>query len=97
MEEVDGEYYITIDASKLPESMKDAAYYGQSGQSDNNYKDDIERMLLKFFSTPNTHRLNGEFVAGEPIKLLYSHTYTSFTLLDENEDVIGITIIEPSY
>lgn len=97
IEEIDGKYYITIDKNKLPESMKNAVYYGQSGVSDDEIKDDIERMLKNFYSKPDAHRLNGEFVEGEPIELIYSHTFNQITLLDEFEDVIGITILDPQY
>lgn len=93
IEQIEGEYYITIDKAKLPESMKNAVYYGQSGTSDNEYNDDIERILEKFFSNPNAHRLNGEFIDGEPIKVIY-YGYNLFTLLDKNEDIIGVTVLE---
>lgn len=49
VEKVDDEYFINIDRTKLPISMKNAVYYGQSGTSDNDYTDDIERTLRKFF------------------------------------------------
>jgi len=93
IEKVEGKYYITIDRSKLPVGMKDAAYYGQSGVSDSDYSDDVERMLAKFYSTPNAYRFSGEYIDGEPIEILY-YGYDMFTLLDENEDVIGVTILE---
>ncbi len=51
-------------------------------------------MLSSFFvNGENAHRINGEFVDGEPIQILYRGC-EQFTLLDENEEVIGITILE---
>lgn len=99
IEELDGEYYIVFDTSKLPDSMKNAVFYGQGGVSDNKLEDDIERMFKDFFTNPNAYRHDDDeaLVSGEPIKLRYSHTYTLFTLFDENEDVIGIMVINPQF
>jgi hypothetical protein len=93
VEQIDGEYYVNIDRTKLPISMKNAVYYGQSGTSDNDYTDDIERTLRKFFSSDTAHRINDEFIDGEPFKIIYDG-YVMFTLLDENEDIVGVTILE---
>lgn len=93
VEQLDGEYFINIDRTKLPISMKNAVYYGQSGVSDNDYSDDIERTLRKFFSSATSYRKGGEFIDGEPIEIIYDG-YVMFTLLDENEDIVGVTILE---
>lgn len=50
-------------------------------------------MLVKFFSDPDAQRLNGEFVDGEQIEILY-YGYDQFTLLDENKDVVDIVILQ---
>lgn len=92
IEQADGKYFINIDRTKLPESMRNAVYYGQSGVSDNDYSNDIERTLGKFFTSTTAHRKNGEFIDGEPIELM-EYEYNMFTLLDENEDIVGVTVL----
>ncbi|MPN57780.1 hypothetical protein SDC9_205474 [bioreactor metagenome] len=92
IEQADGKYFINIDRTKLPESMRNAVYYGQSGVSDKDYSNDIERTLGKFFTSTTAHRKNGEFIDGEPIELM-EYEYNMFTLLDENEDIVGVTVL----
>lgn len=90
----DDKNYITIDKSKLPDSMKNFIYCGQSGSSSDDIQRSIDRMLHTYFAREDAHRNNGgAYVDGEAIELYYSG-YTRFTLFDENKDVIGITIFE---
>ena len=90
----DDKNYITIDRSKLPDSMKNFIYYGQSGSSSDDIQKSIDRILSTYFARKNAYRTDGEaYVDGEAIELYYSG-YTRFTLLDENKDVIGIVIFE---
>lgn len=88
----EGKYFITIDRTKLPESMKNFKYYGQSGCTTDNIDKIIDKMLKKFFAHSNAHRGSDEYVDGEPIEILYNG-YDRFTLLDENQNVIGITVL----
>ena len=90
----DDKNYITIDRSKLPDSMKNFTYYGQSSSSSDDIQKSIDKMLSTYFAREDAYRTDGEpYVDGEGVELYYSG-YTRFTLLDENKDVIGITIFE---
>lgn len=90
----DDKSYITVDRSKLPNSMKNFTYYGQSGLSNDDIQRSIDMMLHSFFTRNDAYRTDGEpYADGEGIELYYSG-YTQFTLLDENKDVIGIAIFE---